>query len=808
MSRGKVAEPSREGGSEPSDGGSGTVASPSRSGGTNLARLGLSWSVLDVVPAGFGWAAWLSIGPGASSVEVARPGVALRFEETGQVPEIEADNAGDAPLLVPAHLILSGGWQARAIERSTVIAPRGAARVPVKCVEAGRWAPRDERTARTLSIEGRAGLRTRWSTARNMSEQLARHGRYAAEQSAIWQHVEQELSRTAAPSHTRSYEAYLQSEKLRHIDAARAAAVAPPAQANALLVFPHDGGFWLEAYPTPGALAAQADDLLSDLFDAPSRSASGQVGRPAVDALLQEIGAILLKPLERISGTIDTSFAVAEALSEHAPAAPMTGTVTLLEGEVAHLSLGRLPVQAEQSLGAARASDWVALGPVSRRSEQLGAQPEAPVSAKPMSAKPFAPRPAAVPRFDDDPASKAADPPEKGSPEKGSPEKGSPVIDGDTRGSNASIAPVIMPRVVEVAGEGTSNDRPRVTRTTMREVYARARDLLPDETPGRDAVQGYRLLRSLDGNVSWVDIRIGGDGYAVVGSHDRCDLVLPGDPTIWLRHMIATCVRLDNGTVALRLIDLKTDVPFFLDDDNPQWSVTATGPFAVRLGRHVICGFPIGAAAEESPAREPFATAARTQQLDAATRSRLTLDSMLIPGLPGDLRTSRPSIHEPFPVVPSAPVSQIQDLIGPSASPNHVRVTLERGGMGASVEISLEALDAGVLLGRALNCFDGGLRRIFCDAVSRAHVLLLRDHDEVYAFDLCTTNGTRVAGRRIRRFKLSSEGSVLELGKKVTFRWHRRGPSNRPAEPLRSPGAFVVEDAPPGSAPLDPKKLN
>lgn len=101
-------------------------------------------------------------------------------------------------------------------------------------------------------------------------------------------------------------------------------------------------------------------------------------------------------------------------------------------------------------------------------------------------------------------------------------------------------------------------------------------------------------------------------------------------------------------------------------------------------------------------------------------------------------------------------------------------MTLERGGMGASVELPVEALEAGVLLGRALNCFDGGLRRIFCEAISRAHVLLFHDRDDVFAFDLCSTNGTRVGGQRIRRHRLSEGGTTLELGKKVVFRWHRR----------------------------------
>src|SRR5262245_11985112 len=222
-------------------------------------------------------------------------------------------------------------------------------------------------------------------------------------------------------------------------------------------------------------------------------------------------------------------------------------------------------------------------------------------------------------------------------------------------------------------------------------------------------------MRVLEGNVSWVDIRITGDGYAVLGSHDRCDLVLASDAGIWLRHMIAICVRLDDNTVGLRLIDLKTDIPFFLEDDVPVWSVTATGPFAIRLGRHVICGFPIGQGDEE-PVPEPQAPAAmgRVHTFESLSRSRAA--SMETSAVDASIPIIRPmrARDEPFTLVPSAPVSQIQELIGPSASPNHVRVTLERGGMGASVEIPAEALDAGVLLGRALNCFDGGLRRIFC----------------------------------------------------------------------------------------------
>src|SRR5262249_14178834 len=136
----------------------------------------------------------------------------------------------------------------------------------------------------------------------------------------------------------------------------------------------------------------------------------------------------------------------------------------------------------------------------------------------------------------------------------------------------------------------------------------------------------------------WVDVRIGGDGYAVLGSHDRCDLVLSSDSGIWLRHMVAICVRLEDDSVGLRLIDLKTDLPFFLDDDTPQWSVTASGPFAMRLGPRLVCGFPIGPATAAEPAPPPPERRGMSMREGGRIRD---------PGETGILETGAASVVEP-----------------------------------------------------------------------------------------------------------------------------------------------------------------
>lgn len=842
MNPGKVVEPIREAGASSESGEGNAPVPPARSGGSpNLSDLGIVWRVLGLEQVGFGAAAWVTLSPSLPSITTCgAPGPddlharrTLRFGETGQVPEIEVENLTEGSILLPAHLVVTGGWQTRAVERSVVVPAGATARVPVKCVEAGRWAPRDEKSAGSFEVSERTAVRTRWSTSFNMLEQLERHGRFAAEQSAVWQHVEEELSRSPEPSHTRSYEAYLRGVKRKHLEAVRKANVKPPPEANAVILFPRGGGFWIEAYATPAALAEQADDLLADLFDTATRNETEMSDPPSIDGLLRMLWALPLRPVEHIDGTLGSAYAlscrfdlragVPQVIGPDQEAGPTayetTGAVLAVDAGVAHLSVGGAPPRLVGKPARASASEegqrprvGTVVG-LSRNEVRSSSIPEPPAQERSGDAgrrdSSFGPPMQAAIREGSSPGDlrvargvpmesgaiplslvKAnADAP--GKPSAGSgPQPGARA--DEPRSVSGSRPPV--PR----AEISSAIERPKIGREAMRAIYARARDLLPFEPPPREGTHGYRLMRVLEGNVSWVDIRIGSDGYAVLGSHDRCDLVLASDAGIWLRHMIAICARLEDDSVGIRLIDLKTDIPFFLEDDIPQWSVTASGPFAIRLGRHVICGFPIGPSADEGSA-EPMPAAGRAHTFESLSRSRAAI--METSAIDASVQLIHPHRHrdEPFTIVPSAPVSQIQELVGPSASPNHVRVTLERGGMGASVEIPTDALDAGVLLGRALNCFDGGLRRIFCDAVSRAHVLLLRDREEVHAIDLCTTNGTRVAGRRIRRYRLSNDGSTLELGKKVVFRWHRRRLAD-PAPPA-APRGSSSPDAPSESRP-------
>jgi hypothetical protein len=99
------------------------------------------------------------------------------------------------------------------------------------------------------------------------------------------------------------------------------------------------------------------------------------------------------------------------------------------------------------------------------------------------------------------------------------------------------------------------------------------------------------------------------------------------------------------------------------------------------------------------------------------------------------------------------------------------RLTLTRGRKAASVEVPAEVLHLGLLIGRADNCEDGGLRAVLDGTISRAHLLLLREGRDVVAIDLCSLNGTTMNGVMARRFVLPDSGATLHMGPQFELRW-------------------------------------
>jgi hypothetical protein len=285
---------------------------------------------------------------------------------------------------------------------------------------------------------------------------------------------------------------------------------------------------------------------------------------------------------------------------------------------------------------------------------------------------------------------------------------------------------------------------PRIDPGDLDEAYLRARALDAPRAP--DVV---RLAWTKGDAIGFRDLPAKRDTYAVVGRHLECDIVLEADPALALRHLLVRAVTLDDGSIATRVLDLKTGLGFHLDDDAQRRALVASGPVALRLGRYALVALPPGELADRRP-------------------SPAIIDAPCVPSTRAQRLTSRVTTLPPAPM--------LEDIARDLAAPGFARVTLRRGEAWASVELSEAALDAGVLVGRADRC-EAKLRRVLTDGISRTHLLLLREHGVVHAFDVASTQGVHASGRRVRRVRMPDRGGTLKLGtsRPVMLEWHPRG---------------------------------
>ncbi len=327
---------------------------------------------------------------------------------------------------------------------------------------------------------------------------------------------------------------------------------------------------------------------------------------------------------------------------------------------------------------------------------------------------------------------------------------------------------------------------PEIDTSTMARAYTTALSAMA-RVPAVDT--GYRLFWVRDGRASFRDLPAGG-AYAVAGSHERCDVVIEG-AGVALRHLIAATVALSDG-VALRLLDLHTDLPFFLQDDVPRRSIVAAGPVVVRLARAVIGAIPVEAGrTPEAPQYDgstlPVTEVEATHTVPVSTTRPSTSGPSRVSSLPPSRRLTDLPAQRRSPVEARLPeVRAVPHVASPATSPEGPgggrvwTVSLERDDRRASVELSDADLALGVMIGRSdssrARCLDAGLQAVLDTNVSRGHVLLLHHHEAYEAFDLCSTQGTWCGGERTTRRRLGDERSALRLAtaRPVTFCWHGR----------------------------------
>ena len=115
------------------------------------------------------------------------------------VPELEAENRGDRPVLLVDGDQLVGAKQNRIINLSILVPPGKTIVIPVSCVEAGRWrftSDRFQPADHTLYAQAKA------EKLRHVSASLEASGRAASDQGAVWDSIRLKIASMDATSPT------------------------------------------------------------------------------------------------------------------------------------------------------------------------------------------------------------------------------------------------------------------------------------------------------------------------------------------------------------------------------------------------------------------------------------------------------------------------------------------------------------------------------------------------------------------------------------------------------------------------------
>jgi hypothetical protein len=164
------------------------------------------------------------IGSGSVTVE--------EVSEAGSVPDLLVENKGDVRVLFIEGEELVGAKQNRILNTSVLIAAKSKIKIPVSCVEAGRWRFRSRQFG---SSGSHSPSKLRYFLKSSVSHSLAAKRGHSSDQGKVWAEVARQQAAMGTFSGTRAmadtFAAYKEQtaefrEKLRYIEGAAGMAVA------------------------------------------------------------------------------------------------------------------------------------------------------------------------------------------------------------------------------------------------------------------------------------------------------------------------------------------------------------------------------------------------------------------------------------------------------------------------------------------------------------------------------------------------------------------------------------------------------
>jgi hypothetical protein len=161
-------------------------------------------------------------------------GGAVTVEEVGRdgsVPELLVENCLDSPVLFLEGEELRGAKQNRVLNTSVLIAPASKAKIPVSCVERGRW----RYTSRHFgSVGSHASSKLRHVLKKSLDRSSREGQGHRSDQGEVWKEVSRQMASLGACSPTGAmgdtYDAHRESlvefrDRLKYVDGATGLAV-------------------------------------------------------------------------------------------------------------------------------------------------------------------------------------------------------------------------------------------------------------------------------------------------------------------------------------------------------------------------------------------------------------------------------------------------------------------------------------------------------------------------------------------------------------------------------------------------------
>lgn len=152
--------------------------------------------------------------------------------EAGSVPELLVENKGDVRVLFLEGEELVGAKQNRVLNTSVLIGAHSKMKIPVSCVEQGRWRYRSKQFG---SSGSHSSSKLRYFLKSSVSKSLMARRGHRSDQGQVWEEVERQQSALGASSRTGAMSDTFQAhqgnvaefrEKLQYVDGACGLAVA------------------------------------------------------------------------------------------------------------------------------------------------------------------------------------------------------------------------------------------------------------------------------------------------------------------------------------------------------------------------------------------------------------------------------------------------------------------------------------------------------------------------------------------------------------------------------------------------------